>query len=175
MGMNRRTEAGDSNEMERFQTMITMLPLVAIISIVGCGSTIGTSTADLTVASKAYLSASNTLLGADQRLIDQQNADAVGSPELPTAIYDRLVLRLAFDKAVAAIAPSDAKVAADIHAVLAANRTAETALEDLLGNTNILSDYDSTSSLLEAAIGHFSSANAVVFADFGLPVATRSP
>ena len=173
--MYRHTEAGDSNEMERFQTMTTMLPLVAIISIVGCGSTIGTSNADLTVASKAYLSASNTLLGADQRLIDQQNADAVGSPELPTAIYDRLVLRLAFDKAVTAIAASDAKVAADIHAVLAANRTAETALEDLLGNTNILSDYNSTSSLLEAAIGHFSSANAVVFADFGLSVPARSP
>jgi len=66
-------------------------------------------------------------------------------------------------------------VAADIHAVLAANRTAETALEDLLGNTNILSDYNSTSSLLEAAIGHFSSANAVVFADFGLSVPARSP
>jgi multidrug efflux pump subunit AcrA (membrane-fusion protein) len=162
--------------MERFQRMTAMLPLVAIISIVGCGSTIGTSTADLTVASRAYLSASNTLLVADQRLIDQQNADAVGSPELPTAIYDRLVLRLAFDKTVTAIASaSDAKVAANIRAVLAANRAAETALEDLLGNTNILSDYNATSSLLEAAIGHFSRASAVVFADFGLPVATRSP
>jgi hypothetical protein len=150
-----------------FKTMTTMLPLVAVISLAGCGSTGGSSTADLTVASKGYLSAWITLKGADQGLIDQQNADTVGSPELPTAIYGRLVLRLAFDKAATAITVSVAKVTADVHAVLAADRAVETELEDLLANTNVLSDYNSASSLLETAIGHFSSANAVVLADFG--------
>jgi hypothetical protein len=114
-------------------------------------------------------------MGADQRLIDQQNADAVGSPQLPKTIYGRLVVRLAFDKAVTAITVQDAKVAADVRAVLAANRAVETALGDLLAETNVLSDYNSASSLLETARDHFSSANALVLGDLGLAAATPSP
>jgi hypothetical protein len=155
-----------------FKTVTTMLPLVAVITLASCGSSGGSSTADLTVASTAYLSAWNTLMGADQVLIDQQNAETVGSPELPTSIYGRLVLRLAFDKAVTAINVSVPKVTADIHAVLAANRAVETALEDLLASTNVLSDYASASSVLETAIGHFSRANTAVLADLRLSADT---
>jgi hypothetical protein len=156
-----------------FKTLTTMLPLVAVISLASCGSSSSsTSTADLSVASKAYLSAWNTLMGAEQALIDQQNAEPVGSPELPTSIHGRLVLRRAFDKAVTAINVSVPKVSADIHDVLAANQAVETALEDLLANTNVLSDYASASTVFEAAIGHFSSANTVVLADFGLSAVT---
>ena len=155
-----------------FNAVTTMLPLMAVISLASCGSGSGSSSADLSVASKAYLSAWHTLNGTDQALIDQQSAETVGSPELPTSIYGRLVLRLAFDKAVTAIKISVPKVTADIHAVLSANRAVETALEDLLANTNVLSDYASASSVFEAAIGYFSSANTMVLADFGLSAVT---
>lgn len=156
-----------------FKTVTRTLPIVAAISLASCGSSGGSSTADSTVASKAYLRAWDTLMGADQVLIARQMAETVGSPELPTSIYGRLALRVAFDKALTIINVSVPKVTADIHAVLASNRAVETALEDLLANTNVLSDYASTSSMLVTAMGHFSRANTAVLADFGLSAVTQ--
>lgn len=167
---------------------------VAIAALSGCGGAAATTasttatpptateaptpspTADITAISSAYLTAYNLLQNTLNPLINQQNSASIGSTALTNALNAQIAAYQAFDTSVSGMdASAFPSTAQDLRAVNAADAAVEAGYGNLVANSSNVNNYNGVFASLTTAQAQFTSANALVFKDLSLVIATPTP
>jgi hypothetical protein len=139
----------------------------------GAAPSASTTTDPTAAAAAAYVSAYNSMSGAESPEISAQNADASDPTTQTNDINSRIATRQTFDTAVESITfPSAAQ--ADAQKVISADAALEDALGQLSANTDDVGNYNSIFATVTTAEAQFAAADAALSSDLGVTNVTTT-
>jgi len=139
----------------------------------GAAPSASTTTSPTAAAAAAYVSAYNSMIGAEDPEISAQNADGSDPTAQSNDINSRITTRQTFDTAVQAITfPSAAQ--ADAQKEISADAALEDALGQLSANTGDVGNYNSIFDTVTTAEAQFAAADAALSSDLGVTNVTTT-
>jgi hypothetical protein len=139
----------------------------------GAAPSTTTTTDPTAAAAAAYVSAYNSMIGAENPEITAQNADGSDPTAQSNDINSRITTRQTFDTAVQAITFPNADQA-DAQKVISADAALENALGQLSANTDDAGNYNSIFATVTTAEAQFAAADAALSSDLGLTSVTTT-
>jgi hypothetical protein len=166
-------------------TSSALAAVVAVIALAGCGAsgsgqssaasgggsqTTTSASPDATAAASAYETAFNTMIGADNAGIMNQNSNDAST--CSKGIQARITARRQFDASMHAI-DMPASLSSDAQAVLSSDAALEQALGNLQANVSDVASYNHRIQPLKQDEDHFRAANTTLANALGLTIFGR--